>query len=549
MEKRDLRLAVRGRPGLLVLGLAAELSESQADVEVLAIPLMVRDGGFLVAVPYEAFDQQVLLDGLADDADGDVGPNKLFESTLTSEAEDGSLVEMEKTCKFYVVDLKDEMLICLREYNPESDSMDAIVPYSSEDIYALPSLDGILEKVREWASSAHQGPRAAFYSAREEPDIANGGPPKKAPGRRVSTAALLERVEALTAQVQLLSVQNAPKQQPTLAAAASPVAEPSVGFMLPTPKMPRLSDALARSAGGDPVAKAAALLSPPPRQRSGVPKASPVIPKAGPTMYEDEPYTTFDPPQDHMLMTLSQQSSALTALVAHLTAGGGDPLLDFGSSSSSSTSTSTRGLLRREKLLADLSSGSSTFFLQFQQQLFRKMNPSMVAPKTEEDIQKNPPSLAAYLERHGGFRTQRTLGIVLWMLSYAIDAGARGEDRLMKEHLALAVASIEQCATDNGEWGLGYLLSLAADPPLQVFLDRHQTIAMHQRSFGGLVPPQWSTVAVAFLKEMEVLSSKKQDISKKSRSTNEDAEDQDPSPRRRPRFPRKPKAKAKADGA
>lgn len=248
-------------------------------------------------------------------------------------------------------------------------------------------------------------------------------------------------------------------------------------------------------------------------------------------------------------MALSQQSSALTALVAHLTAGGGDPLLDFGSSSSSSSSTSTRGLLRREKLIADLSAGSSTFFLQFQQQLFRKMNPSMVAPKTEEDIQKNPPSLADYLERHGGFKSQRTLGIILWMLSYAMDAGARREDRLMKEHLALAVASIEQCAVDQREWGLGFLLSLSADPPLQLFQDRHQTVAMHQRSFGGLVPPQWSTVAVASLKEMEVLNTKKQDLSKKSRTAIEDAEDPDASPRRRPRFPKRPKAKAKADGA
>lgn len=96
MEKRDLKLGVRGRPGLLVLGLAAELSEPQADVDSLAIPLMVRDGGFLVAVPYGAFDQQVLLDGLAEDADGDVGPNKLFESGLTAEAEDGFMRSSEK---------------------------------------------------------------------------------------------------------------------------------------------------------------------------------------------------------------------------------------------------------------------------------------------------------------------------------------------------------------------------------------------------------------------------------------------------------------------
>ena len=427
MEKADLKLAVRGRPGLLVLGLGAEVSDAQAFVETLCLPLMVRDGGFLVAVPYAAFDQQVLLEGLAEDAANDVGPNKLLESTLTEEADDGTLVVL-PGCKFYVVDLKDEMLLSLREYSLDQDTMDVIVPFSTDSPYALPSLDGVIDKVKIWASTENQGPRAAFYSAREEPDIPpSGGPvPKKAAGRRVSTAALLDRVEALSAQVQILSNQNTVPPAPTAPVAAGHVAEPSTGFILPTPKMPRLTDALSKTPGMDPVAKAAALLSPPPRQRSGVPKNSPVVPKPGLPMFENEPFTSYDIPQDHMLLALSQQSSALTALVAHLTAGGGDPLLDFGSSSTSSSSTSTRGLLRREKLLTDLSSGSSTFFLQFQQQLFRKMNPSMAAPKLEEDIVNNPPSLLEYLERHGGFKSQRTLGIVLWMLGYAVDAGARG---------------------------------------------------------------------------------------------------------------------------
>ena len=550
MEKADLKLAVRGRPGLLVLGLAAEYSETQADVDSLCIPLMIREGGFLAAVPYGAIDQQVLLEGLAEDADGLVGPNKMMESSLTEEAEDGSLVDVKRKCKFYVVDLTDDMLLFLREYNAEVDSMDNIVPFSAENPYALPALDGIIGKVKQWASSENQGPRAAFYSAREEPDTpANGGPnPKKPASRRVSTAALLDRVEALTAQVQVLASQKVDPAPTTTPGAADPAAGPSTGFTLPTPKMPRLSDSLPKTPGIDPVGRAAALLSPPPRQRSGVPKASPAQPNPSVHMFENEPYTSYDMPQDQVLTAFSQQSSALTALVAHLTAGGGDPLLDFGSSTSSSSSTSTRGLLRREKLLTDLSNGTSTFFLQFQQQLFRKMNPSMAAPKLEEDIMKNPPSLLEYLERHGGFKSQRTLGIILWMLGYAMDAGARGEDRLMKEHLALTITAIEQCAVDGGDWGLGFLLSLTADPPLQLFQDRHQTIALHQRSFGGLVPPQWSTVAVAFLKEMEVLNSKKQDLSKKSRPT-EDQEDGDVSPRRRPRFPRKPKAKAKAEGA
>ena len=540
LDKKKLRLAIRGQPGLLVISISREFSASGDDTDALCMPLMTRQGGLLLAIPFAALDQQALLDGLTDEESGMIGPNKMLEADLLAEDEEGSVVSLGRKCKFYVVDFTDDVLLTLRDYDQNLDEMSSILPFDADDIYAAPDLSGVIDRIREWASNENMGPRAAFYSAREEPEpsIANGGPPKKAQAKRVSTAALLERVEALAAQVQLLQS----PMQPTLPAAATPVAEPLGGIMLATPKMARLSDALGKAPGVPAVAKAAALLSPPPRQRSRVPKPAPMATPAK-AMIEDEPYTTYDQPQDFMMQTLNQQSSALTALVAHLTTGG-DGLLELGSTSSSSA-TGTRGLQRRERLIAELAGGSSTFFLQFQQQLYRKMNPSVPAPKTEEEIQRNPPSLLNYLERNGGFRNQRTLGLVLWMLAYAVDAGARGDDHLMREHLVLAVTAIEQCAVDQGEWGLGFLLSLAADPPVHLFQDRSNTVSMQHRTFGGLVPPAWSTVAVAYLREMEVLNSKKQDLSKKAKAA--DDEEESYSPRRRQRFPRRPKAKAKPE--
>ena len=60
------------------------------------------------------------------------------------------------------------------------------------------------------------------------------------------------------------------------------------------------------------------------------------------------------------MQTLTQQSSALTALVVHLLTTGGDGLSDFGSTSSSS-STGTRGLQRRERLISELVPFSCNF--------------------------------------------------------------------------------------------------------------------------------------------------------------------------------------------
>lgn len=69
--------------------------------------------------------------------------------------------------------------------------------------------------------------------------------------------------------------------------------------------------------------------------------------------------------------------------------------------------------------------------------------------------------------------------------------------------------------------------------PSSVFQERHQVVAMHQRSFGGLVHPQWST-----------------DLKKQRQKADvEEEEEETGSPRRRPRYPKKPNAKAKAEGS
>lgn len=224
--------------------------------------------------------------------------------------------------------------------------------------------------------------------------------------------------------------------------------------------MPRLSDALGQvTPPVSTVHKAASLLPPPPRQRSGAPQSmlnTPMVPTA---MQEDEPLNVFSQPQDQVLHALSQQSTALTALVAHL-AGGGDQMWDLGNSMAAS-STGTRGLMKRERMVSELAGRTSSFFLQYQQQLSRRLNPSIPVPKTLEEMKREPPSLLSYLEKQG-FKGQRSLGLVLWMLGYALDAAGRDDFHMTKEHLTLAAVAIEQCCIDGGDWGLAFLLSLAA---------------------------------------------------------------------------------------
>ena len=84
-------------------------------------------------------------------------------------------------------------------------------------------------------------------------------------------------------------------------------------------------------------------------------------------------------------MALSQQSAALTALVSHLIQGGDSFGLEA-SGSTGASSSSTRGTLKREQLQQSLATGQSRFFMMLQQQICRRLQPSNVVPRTEEEL-------------------------------------------------------------------------------------------------------------------------------------------------------------------
>ena len=535
MEKGQLRLASRGDAGLLVLSIPAEIARGGETVETFALPILSRAGGLLLALPQSVVDENVLLNGMQSDGDSMVGPNKMFEAPLFEEEEGGNLKIVKKSCKFFLIDFSDDVLVFLHEYDPAHDEVENILPFDEDFKYAIISTEGLVEKAREWAGGA--GPRAAFYSAREDLSPAEKAPPPK-PSRpkKPSNAALMEMFESLQAQVAALAAANVPARAPEY---VTPVREPRDGFMLATPKMPSLGDAL-RDAAGEPgasVAQLAALVGPPPKVRGPVLRAPPVPAPGG--MPEDEPKDPFET-ADPVVKAIAQQGSALTALVAHLTA---DPISDLHQLSSSASS-STRGVQKREKMMTDLATGNSQFFLQFQQQLHRRLFPSAPVPQTAADMVASPASMLTYLERFGGYKGQKTLGMTMWLLGHSMDAASKGDMRLCMEHLALTVASLEQVGVDQGDWSLGFLQSLVSEPPLTLFQERQQQVQMYSKSFGSLTPATWSATSLAYLKELEVLSTKKTETAKKAKTEEGGGVPKTPSPKKKSRYPRRPKGDA-----
>ena len=556
LRKNRIRPASRGDPTLLVLTLPEHASAFGDEVDVFAMPLEFRQGGMLLAIPKDTLSAQALADGQSGSEEILFGPNSVFASDLLDEGEDLNFtVPVGVEVEVLVVDVSDDVLALCREYDPVTDTTATILGYSHEHPASLPEHTRLLVQVNSWLLSRTDD-RTGFYTAQDDqeqgPKASNppgtGVPPGKKPAtaKRVSNAAIAEQLTALSAQLQLLS-QRQDRLESSGPGFVGHAPEPFVG---PTPKLPAVSAQIQNPSGmlqtGQ--AKALNLIGPPPRTR-----AAPAAPGANDAV-QDEPYDPLQPTAgdpESIASAIAQQSTAITALVAHLTSQSGDVMGDFLSTGQSSST--TRGVQRREKMQNDLATGSSCYFFQLMQQLHRRLHPSKPVPQREEELQGL--SVLHYLERQGGYRNQREMGLVAWVLGHALHAAAAGDFRHTKEVLALLMVAVEQSVLDRGDWSLAFMLTLMEEPPLQMFQERAMTLAQNAKPFGPLVPPQWTAVCLSYLKDLEVLANKKVETAKRAAkpppanpsagSTGEPEKEE--SPRRKPRFPKKPKAKAPAD--
>lgn len=536
MQKIEVRFASKGDPSLLVWKVSGEISHNAQEIQAFVIPLMSRPGGMLLAVPQQVIAESSILDAAFEEEGSLLGPSREFSAELIAEGDEGQEIAVGQRQDFLVVDVADPVLAVLREYDPVTDSTEEIHGFCGERPDALVAVGDLLPDVASWLEniSGEQG-RLNFYSAREEQELVPSPKPKKAAGsgKKVTTAVLAEQMSAVMAQLQFLTNQQEALSKNQMSAGAGPATGHPCGASL-APKLPNVSDTLAPST---PIAvkKALSLVGPPPRTR---------LPQTGGDAQDAsgvlDPGPVFqggaDGAQASMVAALSQQSAALTSLVAHLASG--DALGDLQGSGSSS-SVSTKGVARREKMQQELAGRTSQFFLQIQQQMFKKMFLARVCPKTEEELVKCQVSMTSYLEKYGAFKGNREMGLMMWMIARAMDAASQGDFYATKEFLALMVAAMEQSVLD-GHWQIAYVIGLLEEPPSQLFTEKLQSTTALGRPFAPLVPPSWAAVSLSYVKEIDLLSTKKGEVRQKP-ALKEESENT-PSPKRRPRFPKRPKA-------
>ena len=241
------------------------------------------------------------------------------------------------------------------------------------------------------------------------------------------------------------------------------------------------------------------------------------------------------PPAD-LAKAVFAQSQALTALVGHLASGSSE--IDLSSTSSGS---GVKGAATRMKLQAELAAQKGTFFQSVMRSMSRRMYPALPADLPMAQLAQTKVIPSQYLERYGGFGKVRGIGNIIWQVSLLLDHLQNENVPAAQDAAALLFVCLEQTALDNGKMDIGLMLALTEDPPAGVFSNRSIATSSMPRTFAPTADQRWITCALAFLRELDLISSRRQEATggKSAKTQKEEAEQSSK---------QKPKQKGKGKG-
>ena len=548
-------------------------AESGTVAEALVLVTHIRPGGFLAAVPVGFIPEEVLAVGNSTQPPGPVGPSTVL-VVPGSMLDNGTLVPVGSSVSVVVVDFSQDVLPQLR---PLPIASELHFTFDQDQPYAVPTPLDLLSRIQEWLEAG--GDSGLGYATAGGEDIdglpleeedfvdATAGSPlgavpklparsRKAkttvpgPGRPTSAekrptvaslaSSLQELIQVnsgLTQQIQSLSLRQ---QQLEKRATPPPQTMATPQALLSQP----LSSALvSQSHQPSTVAKA---IGTPPRTSAGLTPGllrSPLIQPPELTELEEEkpeppPSTSRDP----LAQAVLAQSQALTALVSQIASQSSDPLMDLGGGNFGA---STRGAQGRAKLQAELAAQRGSFFSAVLSAMARRMQPTSSAEGIPEELMNRGISGSRYLERFGGFGKHRELGCLQHQVMTIMDFLQVGNLQAARDSTALLAVTLDQAALDNGRFDLANVLCLQEEPPSTVFSHKPANVLSRTRAFTPLASQQWITVALAYIKELDVITAKRLELSSQTKpNTFASSSAASDNPRPKPN----PKRKGKAGG-
>ena len=518
MTPEEVQPAEAGEVNLLKVRLQDVLGIASDAPPAVCYCVLSRPGGFLLVLPNGVFSPGILQEAADLGYPGVIGPSTVISAPAVELSESGDWIGVypPRQLEVTLIDFGDSAAVGLE---PLLEDLHGCTPFLDEAPMLFPLATSVTAQAVEWTTNM-DGERGAGYITAEEllPEPAvTSAPPlmerraKAEPRPKKPTIAalasqqdgIMQALQALSAQVQQLAKPTGPPApakaeaaQVLLSGNRAALAAPISAAIAPAPSAP---------------GHLAGLLESPPKGKA----AAPVVVAGAPggtlqSLLDGDP---LDEPVDQeapIASALLAQSKALTALVAHMTSGS-DPLSDLAASSASSLS--VKGSAARMKLQRELHGRSGGFFLRVQEAARRRMEPTAQLSSLPDELQRLP-VMTRYLERFGGFRDQRTWGLVMWQLAQIFDLLASDQIEGAKDVLALLMVMVDQTVLDSGHPELGWILSLQEDPPGPLFSAAQIPAGSAVRPCSHLADPKWLAVALSYVKEMETLTTKRAELTK-----------------------------------
>ena len=485
-------------------------AEDQQPAQCVSYVIMKRPSGFLLCIPEGFLTQEELDLGQQPAEDSGIGPSMGVRVPPILLSPDGTWIaapDQEKVAAV-VVDMADFMADQLGTVDLTSPDL---VPFRAGQPMIFPLAAEVLRFSREWLARAGALPddRSGYHTAVSAAEPLN--PQQKTPKPKRPTVQQLAAQQSQMMQLMTSVVERLDQLQNPSAKSPSP--QPAAPLApAPTPPAP------AQSVLQQPISSIIPALGPVPRelaQALGPPPPTRAQPQASPLQLDlDEQAAAamgvgeLPGPQTEGSITSAvlAQSQALVALVSHLSAGSSDPLLEV-----PGQATSIRGSVNRARFQQELASRTGAFAQKIRDNMARRMDPTQM-------LQEDQVSFMRYMERHGGYSSQPLLGLLAWQVAQALDLLAAGSEPGARDVLSLLLLMIEQTAQDGGSPSLGWLLTLQSEPPQSVFQQPAHVPGAQLPVFSPLAEQRWITTALAYMKELESIGSRRAEASAKSPS-------------------------------
>ena len=116
----------------------------------------------------------------------------------------------------------------------------------------------------------------------------------------------------------------------------------------------------------------------------------------------------------------------------------------------------------------------------------------------------------SFLLVQGGYAKSKEQGLIAWQVAIAFDLIMSGNTTGAADSLALLALYLDQMTLD-GSPTVAWLLTLLQDPPQSLFSDSSAPPGINVQPFSHLADQKWITSALGFLKEMDLISSRRQE--------------------------------------